>query len=299
MLSFLPGPFLGVLSFMMYTINTLFWFLPIFIFALFKLIPVSVLRRLFGYLADRCASGWVVVNTGIQLLTSKTRWDVEGVDQFSSKGWYLVIANHQSWVDILVLQRVFSGRAPFLKFFLKHELIWVPVLGIAWWALDFPFMKRYNKTLLKKKPHLKGKDMETTRIACEKFKDNPVSVMNFVEGTRYTHDKHGRQNNQFEHLLTPKAGGIAFALEAMGGNLKKLLDVTIHYPGGIPSFWQFLCGSVEKVVVRINVRPIDNSLVGNYQTDMEFRKHFQAWLNEIWVSKDNVLVELNKHGGNV
>ncbi len=67
---------------------------------------------------------------------------MQGVDSLHQRGWYLVSSNHQSWVDILVLQRIFHGRIPFLKFFLKQELIWVPVIGLAWWALDFPFMKR-------------------------------------------------------------------------------------------------------------------------------------------------------------
>ena len=64
-------------------------------------------------------------------------------------GHYLVLANHQSWVDIPVLQRVFNRRIPLLRFFLKRQLFWVPVLGLAWWALDFPFMRRSTRAEIK------------------------------------------------------------------------------------------------------------------------------------------------------
>jgi 1-acyl-sn-glycerol-3-phosphate acyltransferase len=122
-------------------------------------------------------------------LSTRSTWDVRGVDQLQEKDWYLVLSNHQSWVDILVLQKVLNRRIPMLKFFLKKELIWVPFLGLAWWALDFPFMKRYSKKFLAANPHLKGKDLDRTKKACEKFKHTPVSVMNFVEGTRFTPGK--------------------------------------------------------------------------------------------------------------
>ena len=114
-----------------------------------------------------------------------------------------------------------TAAVPFLKFFLKKELIWVPILGIAWWALDFPFMKRYSAAVLKKRPHLRGKDIEITRQACKKFKSLPVSIMNFVEGTRFTREKHDKQKSPFTHLLKPKAGGIGFVLSTMGEQLQQ------------------------------------------------------------------------------
>ena len=56
-------------------------------------------------------------------------WDVEGVETLDRSEWYLVLANHQSWVDIAVLQRIFHRKIPFLKFFIKKELLWLPILG--------------------------------------------------------------------------------------------------------------------------------------------------------------------------
>lgn len=288
---------IGLISFIGYVINTLFWFIPIFTFSFLKLIPIAPWQTFISYFIDSCATAWVTLNNVNQRLTSNTQWDVAGVETLQLKDWYLVIANHRSWVDILVLQRVFNRKIPFLKFFLKKELIWVPFLGLAWWALDFPFMQRYKKSFLAKNPHLKGKDLETTRKACEKFQFKPVSVMNFVEGTRFTDGKHAHQKSPFEHLLKPKAGGIAFVLDAMQSNLHKIVDVTIYYPQGIPSFWEFVCGNVHTVQVRVTTRSItelkeQGVIATDYFNNKDERVVFQRWLNKIWHEKDQVIKEL-------
>jgi 1-acyl-sn-glycerol-3-phosphate acyltransferase len=172
--------------------------------------------------------------------------DAVGFEALRDDGHYLVLANHQSWVDIVVLQTVLNRRIPFLRFFLKSELIWVPFLGLAWWALDFPFMKRYSRRTLARNPELAGKDIEATRRACEKFKGMPVSVMNFVEGTRFTAAKHGRQSPPYRHLLKPKAGGVAFVMDAMGSALHSVVDATIAYPAGIPTMLDLLSGASRR-----------------------------------------------------
>jgi 1-acyl-sn-glycerol-3-phosphate acyltransferase len=204
----------------------------------------------------------------------------------------LVLANHQSWVDILVLQRIFHRKIPFLKFFIKKELIWFPVLGQAWWAMDFPFVKRYTKSDLRKKPHLKGKDLEITRKACQKFKKIPISIMNFVEGTRFTNEKHRRQQSPYPHLLKPKAGGIAFVLGSMGKQIHRVLDVTIVYPDGVSNFWALLCGKIREVKVRVRSLPVSPGLLGDYANDGTFRAGLQRWLNNIWAEKNRYIEEM-------
>jgi 1-acyl-sn-glycerol-3-phosphate acyltransferase len=293
MLSFLPGWLVGSLAFVIYWINSFVWLTPIFIFALIKVIPIDGVRKVVSYILDFCASAWVSVNTCIQGLTIKTQWDVQGLDKLNKNDWYLVVANHQSWVDIMVLQRVLNGKIPFIKFFLKRELIYVPFFGLGWWALDFPFMVRYTKKFIRKNPHLKGKDVETTKKACEKFRLKPVSVMNFVEGTRFTNEKHQRQSSPFTHLLKPKAGGTAFVLSAMNKTLHKIIDVTIFYPQGIPTFWDFLSGKINQVVVRVNVLPIDSDLIGDYNNDIDYRKNIQRRVNQWWLDKDEQIKQLS------
>jgi 1-acyl-sn-glycerol-3-phosphate acyltransferase len=295
MLHFLPGPIIGCLSVILYIVNTVLWLIPILICSLLKaLVPLDLWQKLFSYLLDQMASNWVLFNTFIQKLFTKTKINTSGLEKLQMKNWYLVISNHQSWTDILVLQRIFHGKIPFLKFFLKRELIYVPLLGLAWWALDFPFMKRYSQHFLKKNPHLKGKDIETTIKACEKFKHKPVSVMNFIEGTRFTTEKHNQQNSPFQRLLKPKAGGIGFVLQAMKGNLSKVVNVTIYYPDGEPNFLDFLCGRIKQVNITIETQDIDESLKGDYVNDRAYKIRFQKWLNQLWLDKDKKMQQLEE-----
>ncbi|CCQ10239.1 FIG018329: 1-acyl-sn-glycerol-3-phosphate acyltransferase [Pseudoalteromonas luteoviolacea B = ATCC 29581] len=276
----------------LYVINTIVWFIPIFICGLLKILPLQPWQKVMSRLAKWCASMWVACNNLNQALLIPTHFNVNGVPELKYKDWYLVIANHQSWVDILVLQRVLHRRIPFLNFFLKKELIYVPVLGLAWWALDFPFMARSSKSQIKKNPKLKGKDLETTRKACEKFRTMPVSIVNFVEGTRYTNHKHQRQNSPFQHLLKPKAGGVAFVMQAMGEQINKIVNVTIHYPAGRPSFMDFVAGRVPNIDVQVEVMPVSDNWCGDYASDNEFRVRFQAELNQVWHKKDQVMTQL-------
>ena len=292
MLAFLPAWLIGFISWTLYWLNSFLWFIPLFSFAVIKIIPIDGVRKQVSYVLDFCASFWVSVNTWIQNLTIKTEWDIQGVDNLERNEWYMVLANHQSWVDIMVVQRILSGKVPFVKFFLKRELLYVPFFGLAWWALDYPFMVRYNKKFLRKNPHLKGKDVETTKKACEKFRYKPVSVLNFAEGTRFTTDKHQRQQSGYQHLLKPKAGGTAFVLGAMSESLHKVIDITIFYPDGIPSFWQFLSGQVRKVVVRVKVEDITEDMLGDYNNDTEYRTRIQKHINQRWQQKDELMQSL-------
>ncbi|NQZ81142.1 MAG: acyltransferase [Colwellia sp.] len=295
MLRFLPHTMIGFLSFIIYILNTVFWLIPIIIFSFLKaIIPLSFSQKIFSYLLDQMASNWVACNTLNQKLFFKIEINVTGLEQLNMREWYLVLANHQSWVDIVVLQRVLHNKIPFLKFFLKKELLYVPILGMAWWALDFPFMKRHSQAFLKKNPHLKGDDIKTTRKACEKFKHKPVSIMSFIEGTRFSQAKHDRQKSPFQYLLKPKAGGIGFVLDAMGEHLNKIVNITIYYPDQIPSFPDFICGRVKQVRVHIEVLEIDQSLKGDYFNDRPFKINFQKRVNQIWQEKDVTLTMLNK-----
>ena len=299
MLNFLPAKLIGFLSLILYAINTVFWLIPILVFSFLKaIIPIGFSQKVFSYLLDLMASNWVALNTINQKIFTSMNIEITGLDGLNKKDWYLVLANHQSWVDIVVLQRALHGKMPFLKFFLKKELIYVPILGLAWWALDFPFMKRYSQSFLRKNPHLKGKDLATTRKACAKFKHKPVSVMSFIEGTRFTQAKHDKQNSPYKHLLKPKAAGIAFVLDAMGEHLTTIVDVTIHYPDGIPTFVDFLCGRIKTVQVEVHTLEIGEVLKGDYFNDRSYKISFQKWLMQFWHDKDLRLDETFKKSVN-
>lgn len=249
-------------------------------------------RRRWNERLVRIAESWIGVNSALIQRATHTRFELDLPDGLRRDASYLVLSNHQSWVDIPVLQRVFNRRIPLLRFFLKQELIWVPLLGVAWWALDFPFMRRYSKERLARRPELAGSDIDATRRACEKFRQIPVSVMNFVEGTRFTSEKHAR-GSPHKHLLRPKAGGVAFVLDAMGGALQGVLDVTLVYPDGKPSVWGLLCNRIPQVRVHVRELAVPSNAIGaDYESDAEFRAKFQAWINTLWSQKDERIARM-------
>jgi 1-acyl-sn-glycerol-3-phosphate acyltransferase len=289
MLSFLPPVLRGVLAALLLALNILVWCGLLFLLALVKLLlPFAAVRRRIDPLLNAVAANWISGNSGWMRLTQNARWSVEGLEALDPAGWYMVNANHQSWVDIFVLQHVLNRRIPLLKFFLKQELIWVPVMGLAWWALDFPFMRRHSDAYLKKHPEKRFEDLETTRRACEKFALVPTSVMNFPEGTRFTAAKHADQRSPYRHLLKPRAGAMALALSVLGAKFRSFVDVTIVYPGGVPSFWDFLCGRMDRVVVRVRLLEVPAEMLeGDYATDSRFRKAIQRWQQARWREKDD------------
>jgi 1-acyl-sn-glycerol-3-phosphate acyltransferase len=275
-------------TFSLVALNTGIHVPVLLLFSLFKLVlrfraaQVGLTRVLIAI-----ATSWVAVNSALMRALTPTRFVFEGLDSLKPEGWYLVIANHQSWVDIPVLQMALNRRIPMLKFFLKQQLMWVPVMGLAWWALDFPFMRRHTREQIARDPSLRGKDIEATRRACAKFSYTPVSVMNFVEGSRFTPGKHARQKSPYTHLLAPKAGGVAFVLQAMGEMLQALVDVSVVYPGGRPSLFDLLAGRIPEVRLQVHLRELPRDLLGrDYQEDGEFRERFQTWLNQLWAQKD-------------
>lgn len=281
-MNFLPNPLRGVLASLILLANILIIFSAMMPFALLKLVlPLAVARRLIDRVLNALAQTWISVNGWWIALMQWIDWRTSGLESLNLRAWYLVGSNHQSWVDILVLQKVFAGRIPFLKFFLKRELIYVPFMGLAWWALDFPFMRRGGGG------RDFAKDLAATRRACERFRTIPTSVINFLEGTRFTAAKHQAQQSPYRHLLKPKVGGLAMALAVMGDRFRSYLDVTIVYPEGVPSFWDLLCGRLRSVVVHVRELAIPEGLVqGNYSNDAGSRRALQSWVQEIWREKD-------------
>lgn len=282
----------GSLALVAIFFNTFFCILPLYLLVLLKLLFKSNGAQVaLSHGLVRIAEFWTGVNNLIIRVFSQIRWQVEGLDNLSKQQWYFVISNHQSWADILTLQRIFNRRIPLLKFFLKQELRKVPMLGDAWWALDFPFMKRHSREEIEKNPSLKGSDLATTRAACEKFAMFPTSVMNFVEGTRFTKQKHDQQQSPYQHLLKPKAGGAAFTLGAMSGHLRTLLDVTIIYPKDVPrTLLAFLGGAQKNIQVIVQQHQIpDWASQGDYENDPVFRERFQQWMGTLWADKDALL----------
>ncbi|MDO6640155.1 acyltransferase [Shewanella sp. 5_MG-2023] len=293
MLGFLPGPVIFFISSSLLIINTTLWAGLISIGGVIKLVvPVVAARNALTRLMNRFMWAWASCNGGILFLIAKIEWDIEGLEGLDERGWYLLISNHVSGFDIAAQTYILRNHIPMLKFFLKKELIFVPFLGLGCWALDMPFMNRTSPAKLKKNPKLKGKDLQTTRKACEKFKHFPTSIINYVEGSRFTADKHKRQQSPYKYLLRPKAGGIAFTLSAMGEQFTGLLNMTLAYPDADTekgALYEVMSGRVKKIVVRIEQMPVPKVDAEDYFSNPETRVEFQRWLNQVWFEKDQQL----------
>ncbi len=253
-----------------------------------KPIPLPPLQRTCSRYCVWIATNWVAYLKLIFRLLHAVQWEIDVRTPLQARQNYLLIANHQSWADILLLFDVFHGRTPFPRFFLKWELIYVPIIGLACWAMDFPFMRRHSKQALAAHPELRTQDLDTTRRACSLYRTEPVTVVNFLEGTRFSETKRVARQSPYRHLLRPKAGGMSFTLNAMGEQFAGVIDVTIGYrPTDKPLLWSFCCGEQDQLSVHIDLLPIPQDLLcGDYESDPGYRQRFQHWINGIWQRKD-------------
>lgn len=238
-------------------------------------------------------NSWLSVNNWlIDHVLPETQWDItvdENLD-LNMQGRYLMTCNHQSWVDTTVNQYFGLTRMPLTRFFTKWELIFIPFVGQAFKILGFPMMKRHTKEQIAKNPELKTRDMEEARKACEQLLSQPFTLLNYLEGTRFTPEKHAQQQSPFTNLLKAKAGGLALALNILGDKIDALVDMTIVYPDGAPGYGEFWLGEVPRIVV--NMRKIEIPewvLGGNYEDDAEYRERFQNWVDDLWTEKDQLI----------
>ncbi|SNY49407.1 1-acyl-sn-glycerol-3-phosphate acyltransferase [Arsukibacterium tuosuense] len=288
MLSFLPGWLLLPVSFSCFALNLAFWGIVVTPIGIIKLLlPFKNVHRVLAMAGRSCFRGWTIVNTGLINLFNDVDWQISGEQTLDRESWYLLIANHKSWLDIPVVSGFAHKLIPEPKFFLKDQLKWIPFLGTGCWALDMPYMKRYSAATLAKHPHLKGKDIATTRKSCAKFLTVPTTIINFVEGSRCTEQKRLAKQSPFQYLLPPKAGGIAFTLASMGEQFNAILDLTLIYPDNQQHVaLDMLMGRLKRIVIKADVLAVDEQVIGDYFNDEGFRQRFQLWLNQRWQAKD-------------
>ncbi len=280
--------FVFPIHFTLQMLNLAFWATLIVILGLLKLIcPFTKLTNLLSRVAEQLAIYFGVVSVFLIETINRIKIDINISGALSTRNWYLMMVNHRSYLDVILMIAFAHKRVPSPKFFLKKELIWLPFVGFGAWALDMPFMQRYSRAYLDKYPEKRSKDIETTRAKCQMYVDRPTTIVNFVEGTRYTPEKHRDKQSPYTHLLRPKAAGVAFTLSAMGELFTNIIDVSVLYPHNVKHpMLDMLCGNMKRIVIEVNVLPVDDSLIGNYEGDEAFRLRFQSWLNTLWNNKD-------------
>lgn len=278
----------GPLAFLLFFANTVLWIGLLLLAALVKsLLPLPAWRRGGDRVVIALGRRWIAGCNWLTAVLYRIDWEIEGARELDPQSWYLVVANHQSWVDLNVFMAVFGECIPFPKVFTKREILWLPFIGAAIWALGFPLLKRYPRELLERRPELRGHDRETARQACRRATATPTTLVNFLEGTRLTPAKQARQHSPFRHLLLPRAGGVALVVGTLGEQLTAIIDLTIVYPAGRPTFWDFLCGRMPRVAVRVREVSVPAELgAGDYETDADCREGFQRWVMALWQEKD-------------
>ena len=282
--------FKGTVCFLILLINTLLLATLMIPLGVIKfLIPIKSLRISFTKMIINIGEIWISVNSVWVLKILNPNIQIQGFESLSKNEWYLTTSNHQSWADIFMVQMLTNRKIPMLKFFMKHVLIYVPVIGICWWALDMPFLKRYTKEQIKKNPALKGRDFKEMRKSLNHYSLHPVSVFSYAEGTRFTQKKHEAQDSPYTNLLKPKEGGMALALSVIP-SIKFLIDITIIYESPKRSFWDYLCGRLKNIKIFVKKIEIPKEFLNErLAEDDGLRSKFKVWLNDIWKNKDDLI----------
>ncbi|PMG01634.1 hypothetical protein BCV02_13940 [Vibrio breoganii] len=271
--------------------NTAYTSFVVSILAIIKIVlPFAGVKVSMSKLANKQMWLWATINLWLLNVNNTIDWQIEGGENLSTEQWYLLISNHLSWADIVILSSVMKDKIPMGKFLLKHSLLYVPFVGLACWGLDMPFMRRHSHEFLVRNPERRNDDFDAINKACEKFRRVPTTMISFAEGTRANPEKMATAKTPYQHLLKPKTGGVAFTLNAMNELLDGVVDVTLAYPENREDpFNDLLKGRLTKVVVNIRVFDIDENLRGDYFNDKVFKRGFHRWLNTVWQEKDEYL----------
>lgn len=287
----------GIVSVLLLVISTLFWGVPLILLTLAKVIAPGRHRKewLLNHLCA-VAQNWIGLNLWWMRRWLKPNLTLNIPNTLSTEQWWLVVSNHRSWTDIFILFMALHRRIPLPRFFLKHQLIWIPIVGLAFWALEFPFMRRFSREQIAKNPKLATIDRESTERICRQARNAPITILNFVEGTRFTVAKREAQQSPFQHLLRPKAGGIAQVISLLGDQLDGILDVTISYQNPSPTFWGFLCGKEAPITLEARQLAVPEWMLNaNYHQEPQHKERFHAWINSLWQEKDTLLGTQTDH----
>ena len=291
MIAFLPSPILFVINLCLIVFNTILIATPILVLAIFRLVlPFKPIIRIIEKSNLFLYKIWVQINSFTIALTNKIDWQLDTSSIPKIKNSCIIICNHQSWADIIMICHIFKGKIPVTKFFLKHSLIYIPFLGLACLGLGMPFLRRYSKQQLLKNPKLKYKDIESTNRACKRLIYSPSTLVNFVEGTRYTPQKAKLAKSSYEHLMPPKAASLGVALGQIGHDIDMLFNTTLRYPDNeTDPFFDMLKGRLKTVYATVEPIKVTDNLVGDYLNEKQFKYSFTLWLRNLWERKDKEL----------
>jgi 1-acyl-sn-glycerol-3-phosphate acyltransferase len=182
----------------------------------------------------------------------------------------VVMCNHQSWFDIPLVQHVITGNGPIIKFLVKREIVWIPVIGWICLVLNFPRLRRGKNN------GTGESDFSIIRKASKGHGNDSGALLIFPEGTRFSEAKKVKQKTLYHHLLKPKAGGLRMIKQHASADTN-LVDITINYHQKNVHIWNCLRADPAKITITIehyNLKEIDD---------------IETWLNNRWLEKDKLL----------
>ena len=278
--------FITFIALVVFVLNTIVCGVSILLLSPFKLIffRIPTCQMFIHRISVTIAEIWVDINSLNLTLTQKVKWQIEGLENLDKDKWHFIIANHQTSIDIVILQHIFRRKIPFPKFVIKKELFWVPILGPCWWMLDFPFVTR-RKQSNNQSP---SKDFKTLESTCDKLQQTPSSIISFLEGTRFTNKKSKKSNSPYKHLLRPKSGSFSLILNHMEQKIDQIIDVTIVYPDGAQNLFALFNNRVKSIIIKVNIIDVSKDLTGDYSCDPNYRKYIQDFLAKVWKTKINL-----------
>lgn len=248
------------------TVNLAFWVIWLAFFALLKLLlRRDPFRQWINNCTEFCYRGAVGVHNFWMFSVVGINLNIKG--ELPDHDSPVIISNHQTWTDIPVLHgAVTLGGGPTLKFLIKRELLWVPIIGWICYSLNFPRLNRGQGS------QARTKDYAAIQAFSKSLHHERGALLIFAEGTRFTDIKHHNQSSPYRHLLVPRPGGLKVAMETVPPNTP-VVDLTIVYHG-TTHFWRCLGGSTKEIDVVIRTYPGDEI------------KEVRDWLNDRWQEKD-------------
>ena len=269
------------------TLNLVFWGL-----LLLLLLPAKAAHRTrpwFRRVSHRIYRAAVRVDNVLLRRISRASWRGRELNLDPARP-HIVLSNHRSWADIFLVQSLIATRGPIVTFLCKRELLYVPIFGLIIVAFDFPVLRRQAQRGIDA-GNRRGDDRRRVTEAAAALLESPAAILSFAEGTRFTVAKRdansraagegheaSRTAPQYQHLLPPRAGGLAAMIEALAPGGGSIVDVTLAYPR--PStFWEFLGGTAGSVEVAWEAIPIAAVEAADVT----------SWLNDRWQRKEALL----------
>ena len=269
------------------TLNLTFWALLLLVLLPAKAAPRT--RPWFRRAAARIYRAAVRVDNVLLERISRASWRGHALSLDPTRP-HIVLSNHRSWADVFLVQSLIATRGPIVTFLCKRELLYLPIVGLIILAFDFPVLRRRAQRGTGARPR-RGDDRRRVTEAAAALLESPAAILSFAEGTRFTVAKRDANRRdaldrraasgiapQYEHLLPPRAGGLAAMIEALAPGGGSIVDLTLAYPRPC-SFWEFLGGAaglVEMAWETVPIATVESEEATN-------------WLNDRWRRKEQLL----------